>query len=151
MQPSESPLTIRRFTPTDLPRVAEIAEADRFALDYVSPRGLLRLRRKCRERFFVAEIAGKIVGFMVTCIEPRKRYLRAHVIALAVDSAFRRRGIGKALAEYTLTTLDNPAIAVYEAEIRTDNVASISLAESYGFQRADVKPHFYSGCADALS
>ena len=69
---------------------------------------------------------------------------------LAVDPAWRRQGVGKALVERLLWELaeDNHCLTL---EVRASNAAAIALYENLGFRQVGRRPKYYlSPPEDAL-
>ena len=70
----------------------------------------LKLYNSCNDLFVIAQYSRRIVGYVVTCSEPEL----AQLISIAVDPQYRRKGVGTALMQYTLTKLTISA-AAYQA------------------------------------
>ena len=90
-------------------------------------------------RYFAAEVDGKVVG-----------YLGAHnvfgdvsVTNIAVDPAYRRRGIALTLLKALLTSAREEGASRVLLEVRVSNDAAIGLYEKAGFRRLCVRPRFY--------
>ena len=67
-----------------------------------------------------------------------------HVMNLAVDPGFRRRGIGRRLLEHFFTdTADDPARG-YTLEVRVSNGGAVRLYEELGFVPAGVRRGYYT-------
>jgi len=103
------------------------------------------------EAFFVAEVGGDVVGYMMNRIERGLGYLRklpmkkGHVVSIAVLEGYRRRGIGQALMVSGLNAMKN----VYDAkeaylEVRVSNTPAIRLYEKLGFRVVKVLEGYYS-------
>ena len=63
---------------------------------------------------------------------------------VAVNSAFRKKGIAKELMKATLTEGEKRNITAYTLEVRAGNVAAIKLYESFGFITEGIRKNFYS-------
>ena len=63
---------------------------------------------------------------------------------VAVNSAFRKKGIARHLMKATLSEGEKRNIAAYTLEVRAGNVAAIKLYESFGFVTEGVRRNFYS-------
>lgn len=142
-------VSIRRFLPADLNRVFEIEEAS-FPTDLLTRRQLLRARRHCSDLFFVAELGGALVGYILTCKAVYKAGAKAHILFAAVDPIYRKRGVARALAQYTLALLQGTAIKIVEIETRVSNRAIRHLAASLGFVSCETRPGFYSDGESAI-
>jgi phosphinothricin acetyltransferase len=89
-----------------------------------------------RSEVFVAEVAGRIVGFQV--IEPFVTYTSTmdHVAHLGtyVHSDFRRRGIGQRLAAVTLKFAKENGYEKSVVYVLADNEAGLTFYRDLGFE-----------------
>ena len=67
-----------------------------------------------------------------------------HLIDLAVDPAFRRRGIARLLLETLVTGATAAGSAVVLLEVRQSNLAALALYAALGFTQTDVRRAYYS-------
>lgn len=141
----EQEIHIRRFSLSDLDRIIEI-EQNSFTLDAFSEDVFKRWYRKCPDLFIVAEVAGVIAGYTITCILPRK----GDIVSIAVDPLYRSIGIGKALMNFTIDQLRANGIEVVELEVRPTNSGGIRFWESLGFFTIGTIPGFYRDGMEAL-
>ncbi len=74
----------------------------------------------------------------------------AELLRLAVLSAERRRGVGRALVEHGLERLRQAGIKTCLLEVRIDNEAAISLYRALGFAPAGRRRGYYRDGSDAL-
>jgi len=141
---------IRRCRSEDLDKVYEIERKSfvdywpKYSLDYVFRLG--------SEGFFVAEKNGEVVGYAIVTIErtllpPWKRY--GHLLNIAVDPLFRRRGIGKELIEMVVNYLRDKKIEKIVLEVRASNTVARNLYISLGFTENGIKSKYY-GDEDAI-
>jgi [ribosomal protein S18]-alanine N-acetyltransferase len=80
-----------------------------------------------------------LVGYMII-----SRYVDAwHVMNVAVDPAYRRRGVAKRLLE-RLFDLTDGAERGYTLEVRVSNDAAIRLYEGAGFRARGVRRGYYT-------
>ncbi|KAI5193212.1 N-alpha-acetyltransferase 10/11 [Nematocida sp. AWRm77] len=114
---------------------------------------------------FVAETSsGSIVGYVISKprdgMEEKEALTTEHpvgyVISLAVDKAYRRKGLGKALLSVGLHGLcadlfsQGPSAAVY-LNVRVSNTTAIDMyKKSFGFQEEMVEKEYYANKEDAL-
>jgi len=84
----------------------------------------------------VAVCDGRIAGFAVA---RRVAEDEGELLNLAVDPAFRRRGIGRRLVE--ALTSGHPG--VFWLEVRESNLGARKLYESLGFCEAGRRPGYY--------
>ncbi|MBM3708059.1 MAG: GNAT family N-acetyltransferase [Actinobacteria bacterium] len=140
-----SNLNIRKFSLEDLSKIMEI-EHSSFTADTFSENTFLSLYRKCSELFIVAEIDKTIVGYMVTC----NYWKRWRVISIAVDPVYRRKGIGSALANFTINQLKVCRIKNLELEVRVTNSGGIGFWKSLDFYSLKIIPYYYLDGTNAM-
>ncbi|MCI4456914.1 MAG: ribosomal protein S18-alanine N-acetyltransferase [Desulfurococcaceae archaeon] len=106
--------------------------------------------------FLVAEIEGKIVGYMMNRIEYDEGFFkgdivrRGHVISIAVLPEYRRRGIGRSLMIEGMRRMKE----YYNAdevilEVRVSNTPAIELYKKLGFKVVRIIPRYYRDGEDA--
>ena len=72
---------------------------------------------------------------------------------IAVDPAFQRRGLGRALLEQVIDEVEKRGVVTLWLEVRASNVAAIALYESLGFNEATIRRNYYptvDGREDAI-
>jgi len=109
------------------------------------------------EAFYVAEVGGKVVGYVMSRVEFGAPYVvegsivkKGHIVSIAVLEGYRRRGIGRQLMEKALRSLKE----VYECkevylEVRVSNLPAIRLYEKLGFKKVRIIPMYYLDGEDA--
>ncbi len=109
------------------------------------------------EAFYVAEVGGKVVGYVMSRVEYGAPYVvegsivkKGHIVSIAVLEQYRRRGIGRKLMEHAMSALKN----VYECrevylEVRVSNIPAIRLYEKLGFRKVRIIPMYYLDGEDA--
>jgi [ribosomal protein S18]-alanine N-acetyltransferase len=93
-------------------------------------------------RCVVAEVDGKVAGFLVSRIVfPENEDLPAEreILNLAVDPAYRRRGIATALLRSELKHR-----GTHFLEVRESNVGARELYQKLGFKAVGRRPDYYS-------
>ncbi len=110
--------------------------------------------RRFPKAFLVAEIKGSIVGYVMCRVEKaflwRKTLNMGHVLSVAVDRNYRRRGIGRALmieAEKNLRS-EYGCNLIY-LEVRVSNEPAINLYKKLGYRKLGVIPRYYHDGEDA--
>jgi [ribosomal protein S18]-alanine N-acetyltransferase len=87
-----------------------------------------------------AFVEGKLTGYMII-----SRYVDAwHVMNLAVDPDFRRRGIAALLLERLFETTDDGTRRGYTLEVRVSNDGAIKLYERAGFKPRGIRRGYYT-------
>lgn len=89
-------------------------------------------------RFFVAEIEGRIAGYVL--IWPVLDEL--HLLKIATASAYRRRGIATALIEYVSNEFKKASILYLE--VREKNTAARNFYKKLGFVENGVRKNYYA-------
>ncbi len=92
--------------------------------------------RKAGEGFFVAEIGGKIVGFIVCDRRWYSKYEKRSIGAIhefVIDSDFQGKGVGHALMERCLSYLDAVTDTI-ELWVGEKNERARRFYEEYGFR-----------------
>ena len=81
-----------------------------------------------------------LAGYMII-----SRYVDAwHVMNIAVDPQFRRRGIATALLERLFELTDDGTRRGYTLEVRVSNEGAIKLYERLGFRSRGVRRGYYT-------
>jgi ribosomal-protein-alanine N-acetyltransferase len=134
---------IRLARPADAPLLAALSRDTIEAglpWRYREPE-MLRFMRSPRYNVIVAEGEGALAGFAVMGYGPTEAYLAL----LAVDSAQRRRGIGRRMLDWLLKTADVAGIEAISVELREDNAVAHRLYGSLGFVASGLRPGGYYG------
>ncbi len=92
------------------------------------------------EAFIVAEIAGKCVGYIMCKMEhgfsnfKKLGFVKkGHMVSVAVDDKYRKRGIGKVLVEESVNGVKSRGCDEFYLEVRCSNTDAIRLYEGLGF------------------
>ncbi len=136
---------LRLFRPADLNRILEIEE-NSFSSEAFSEETFLRLFKRFPDFFFVAELDDEIVGYMTTCNLGHK----GHVASIAIAPAFRNKGIGSVLANFTFEKLKAKGAKYVELEVRVTNQEALDFWKRLGFSRFGISRRFYGDGEDAL-
>ena len=90
----------------------------------------------------IAAMAGddKLVGYLIL-----SRYVDAwHVMNVAVDPEYRRKGIATAMLQKLFDLTAGDAERGYTLEVRVSNLAAIGLYERFGFVQGGVRRGYYT-------
>lgn len=136
-------ILIRGFERGDIGRIYEI-ECQSFKEPY-HPLFLVNLSELYRDTFLVALENGVVVGYMIS----RVADLSGHVLAIAVDSEKRGKGIGTALMEVTMTRLRECGVKDMWLEVRVSNHDAIEFYKKLGFMERGIARAYYLDMEDA--
>lgn len=145
---------IRRCEDKDLPSVIDINMA---ALpEHYSDYFFESILKELPEAFIVAEIDGKIVGYIMCKIEfgfSNFRKLgfvkKGHVVSVAVLEEHRGKGLGKALMlEGINGVIQRKADEIY-LEVRVSNTSAIKMYEKLRFETKSRLKSYYRDGEDA--
>jgi len=82
----------------------------------------------------------RMAGYMII-----SRYVDAwHVMNIAADPEFRRRGIAKALLERLFELTEDESRRGYTLEVRVSNEGAIKLYERLGFRSRGIRRGYYT-------
>ena len=135
---------IRRFSLPDLDRILEI-EQQAFPKSPYDIATFLNLYWFYPETFLVyvhrnhGWEKGAILAYIVFSED-------GHIISIAVDPKWRKKGIGKALVD---RAMNHPHIKKMKAEVRMGNTGAQAFYERMGFRVVGTVPDYY-GDEDAL-
>ncbi len=152
--PTLGRVRIRTVEAGDLGQVLEINRKS-FVLPYSS--SIFReFFREHRYAFLVADLDGQVVGYSMSRVL-RKLSLRGlsvrrigHIMSIAVDPPYRRRGIGKQLLRESIEVLEENDAEEIRLEVRVTNRLAIKIYKSFGFKEERILPGYYSDGEDAI-
>jgi ribosomal-protein-alanine N-acetyltransferase len=94
----------------------------------------------------VAEIDRSIAGYLVSRVLKDKLDLAS----LAINPAYRRRGVGAALLEYAEMQMEKYKLKVIELEVRKTNSIALAFWQRMGFAVFGSQPDFYEDGEEAV-
>lgn len=133
MSPSEGP-RIELARPEDAARLRALASE--LLPGPGAPAGLV----------WVARADGDVIGYL----EARLAAHELHVLALAVVSAWRRRGVGRRLVAHAVAAAEDAGARAAHLELRVSNAAAQALYARLGFAVVGRRPRYYADGEDAL-
>ena len=122
----------------DLQDVLAIEE-ECFPLPWSKASFLYELLENERAFYCVAKAGGKVLGYVGMWMILDE----GHITNLAVASAYRRQGIGRALLQHLVEESKKLGIRYLTLEVRRSNLSAQLLYEEFGFVRTGVRPHYY--------
>lgn len=137
-------ITIRNFKRSDIKRISEIEEESFLNGDTEL---YLELYAEWLEGFLVAEKDGEVIGFVVLVLTPEGE---GRVFAIAVDSRYRGKGVGRTLLKAAFNTLRKREIGYVRLEVRVSNHIAQRLYRSLGFMDTGFIPFYYKNGEGAI-
>lgn len=141
----EGGLKVEEFKLSDLSRILEI-ERSSFGLEAYSKETFIYWYLRSPEFFLVARVNNYIVGYIIADVHR----LEGHIVSIAVDNSFRRRGIGKLLVENVLNRMKLKNVRIVKIEVKDKNFVGISFWKSLGFHKVGKIPNYYPDGSDAI-
>jgi ribosomal-protein-alanine acetyltransferase len=138
-------IEIRQARFADLKRMLEIENAS-FPIHPWDREIFLNYMRDCGDMFFVAKLGRRVCGYVIIA----KEATRAELASIAVDPAYRGRGIAHKMMEHTLSLLRHAKIETWWLTARVNNVTAINFYISLGFRRTRTVKSYYENGEDGL-
>ena len=139
---------IRRCGAGDIPsiiRVNSLTLPEHYSDDFY-----YQILKMFPETFFVAELDGSVVGYIMCRIEYGLSLLRrfglakkGHIISVAVLEEHRGKGIGSRLIHEALQETKNDAGREAYLEVRVTNAGAIDLYKRIGFRVVSTLTGYY--------
>jgi [ribosomal protein S18]-alanine N-acetyltransferase len=95
----------------------------------------------------IAEVAGKIAGFLVTAHENSV----GAIVTVDVLPVYRRQGVATLLLTEAERRLAAGGTRVIELETATDNASAIAFWKKHGYRTEGVKKQYYPDGRDAFT
>lgn len=137
-----SPPAIRFLARRDISEILRIQAGSREAAQW--PRSAYESLEETGQKAWVAEGGEHVVGFLVA----RSTATEMEVLNLAVAITVRRKGIGHALLEETLSWAARNGSRQVFLEVRASNAAARQFYLAHGFVAAGVRASYYRDPAD---
>lgn len=120
----------------DISRILDVITKDPSKVDF--RRVIGEQLRRAEDASFVAEVEGKVVGYMISYIVYGGYGLEksAWIAMLGVDPRFMGQGVGKRLAEEILRVYQEQGIRNIFTSVRWDSVDLLSFFKTLGFNRS---------------
>ena len=135
-------MDFRRAIPDDVPGIAALEEAIfpdawdyRSVMDLITTEGAM-----C----FTASDGGRVIAYVIgRLIAPEGEIYR-----VAVDAAYRKRGIAYRLLDYAMKTSRGKGLESAFLEVRSMNTPAINLYRAYGFTEVGRRKNYYRNPTD---
>jgi len=129
---------VEPMTLEDLPAVLAIEEQC-FPIPWSRSSFLYELLENQRAYYSVAKSATQVLGFIGMWII----FDEGHITNLAVDPAYRRHGVGRALLSNLVMEGIKHGLHYLTLEVRSSNLAAQRLYAEFGFVKTGVRPNYY--------
>lgn len=129
-------MRIRECRASDLPAVRAIEEACYGLAEALPLIALKQYQELCGEGFIVCDSESGLAGFAIGGIALEDRE-RGWILNVSVLPDFQKRGIGQALCENLLSTLDRNGMKTVRATVSPDNSRSLKMLGRFGFEVID--------------
>jgi ribosomal-protein-alanine N-acetyltransferase len=138
MSSLKSKLKIRKMRVEDLEKVLEI-ERKSFSNPWSRNAFLYEIESDVSYPW-VVELDNEIVGYSIHWLI----FDEAHLSNIAVDPAYRRRGIGKFILEKVVESAKKKGAKFLTLEVRISNSKAISLYTKMNFRVVGIRKNYYT-------
>ncbi|HVP96465.1 ribosomal protein S18-alanine N-acetyltransferase [Methanoregula sp.] len=145
---SPQPPLIRRAAPADVPAIVAI-EHEAFA-DPWDAGIFTEAISYYPTTYFVAEVEGKIAGFIVGALEDTGENIYGHICNFAVTAPFRNRGIGRQLVLRLEHQFALELASGSQLEVRESNAPAQRFYRRLGYQNVFYVGGYYANGEDAI-
>ena len=101
---------------------------------------LNRLHAMHPDGFLVAEVDGKIVGYLIGVL---RWGTTGHILAIATDPSYQRQGIASALMDNIISRLRAKGAKLVRLEVRKSNAGAQQFYLKLGFRQRGEVPYYY--------
>jgi len=130
---------IEKMTLQDLDRVLEI-EAQSYKTPWSRRAFTSEITENTYAHYYVARSGGKIVGYVGMWVILDE----AHITNIAVDPAYRRKGIGQKMLEAMFEKAKGFGASRMTLEVRVSNTGAQALYKKLGFQDRGLRKGYYT-------
>ena len=130
-------MIVRKFTPSDLKRVFEIEN-----MSFNQSYGITMFQQlyDMGVGFLVAEEEGYVIGYVIFWV---KYEYQGHIISIAVDKNYRRKGAGTQLLVKAISILSLLNIDSIYLEVNENNTEAIEFYKTFNFKIDRHVPGYY--------
>lgn len=136
-------MIVRKFRPEDLKRVHEIESA---SFDQSYGIQIFQQLYEMGIGFLVAEENDYVIGYVMFWLKYENQ---GHIISIAVDEDYRRRGYGSQLLAKSIGILFLICDTIY-LEVRASNTQALNFYEKFHFKQDRIVPNYYDTGEDAV-
>jgi [ribosomal protein S18]-alanine N-acetyltransferase len=132
---------------TDIDALLALEQAA-FTTDHLSERSFRRFLSSTNAVLTVADLGGRLVGYVLVLLRPNSAIARLYSVAVA--SAAAGRGIGPQLIAAGETAARRRGRSVMRLEVHVQNAAAIKRYRKSGYQQFGTRRNYYDDRGDAL-
>jgi ribosomal protein S18 acetylase RimI-like enzyme len=145
------PVIVRPATPADAEAIDRIEQASfAYAGERFNLRRIRYLLGTHRTTVMVAEIDGRVVGWVAGMVGGKHERRWGRIYALAVHPDGRGRKLGARLLKEMIAILRSRSAGRIFLEVRADNHSAIKLYERAGFVPGQTLPNYYGNGINGL-
>jgi len=111
-----------------------------------SPELVARELEQDHSLIVVVSTEERVAGFVIAWLVVDE----LHILNVAVDPAFRRRGLARLILGELLDRAERCGFSLATLEVRVSNEAAIRLYECLGFRTVGLRRRYYADGEDAL-
>ncbi len=137
-------MIIREFRRSDIKRVLEI-ETEAFNDPY--PPSILIDVFNLGAGFLVAQDDNIVIGYIIFWIRYEDE---GHIISLAVDEDYRKKGIAREMVDYAVNIFTKCNVREVKLEVRIGNHGARKFYKKIGFCEKEVLKDYYEDGEDAV-
>ena len=119
-----------------------------FAGHLISRESFRRFLKRRRSTLIVAEVADKVVGYVLILYRSNSRLARLYSMGIAAQ--FRRQGLARRLLQAAEREAVNRRRHAVRLEVRDNDRGAIALYNSSGYRSFDKRPGYYDKRVAAL-
>ncbi|PLX40848.1 MAG: N-acetyltransferase [Deltaproteobacteria bacterium] len=138
---------IRQATVRDINELVELEKLS-FISDKITKRQFKYLINQGKARILLAELDGKAIGYAILLTPVTSK--RSRLYSIAVKSAFRSRGIGRAILCRVIGVAAALEYEELSLEVRKADLHTIKIYVEGGFRVVKELPSYYEDGADGL-
>ncbi|KYC53992.1 MAG: putative N-acetyltransferase [Candidatus Methanofastidiosum methylothiophilum] len=137
-------MIVRTVEADDLYKVIDI-EYQNF--DYPYPPEIINfLYESYRDTFLVVETNKAIIGFVIGIVQKKE----GHILVIAIKDEYKKKGIGTFLMKKLIEVYEKKGITQLKLEVRTSNLAAITMYKRLGFKITNRLRHYYENGEDGF-
>lgn len=137
-------MIVRKFKPTDLKRVYEI---ENMSFDQSYGINMFQQLHEMGIGFLVAEKNDYVVGYVMFWIKYENQ---GHIISIAVDKNYRRKGYGTQMLTKAIGILSLLRLDVIYLEVNENNTGAVEFYRQFNFKIDRIVPGYYENGDSAI-